>query len=179
MKSDRPDYLELLEKVKLKNEENVKTAAKLMQVDEATLSKQRLFAPESEIPVLVPTLDPDFSRPITPMLAARFEFASGWESGTYGHSWLSIAEMRELWTDREKMAAVDVRKEHWDDSPPATCPWKQLSLFAADYLGGEEIYLVWPNEFEVEPSVVAYFLDTRHEFADLSKMWEFYVAEEI
>ncbi|QIF02153.1 hypothetical protein [Roseimicrobium sp. ORNL1] len=179
MKSNPPDYLALLEKVKRKNDENVKTAAKLMQVDEATLSKQQLFAPETEAPTLVPTLDPDFSRPITPMLAARFKFASRWENGTYGHDWLSVAEMRELWTARDKMGAVDVRKEYWDDSPPATCPWNRLSLFAVDYLGGEEIYLLWPDELEEEPSVVAYFLDTPHEFPDLSKMWEFYVAEQV
>jgi hypothetical protein len=60
MKSNPPDYLALLEKVKRKNDENVKTAARLMQVDETTLSKQQLFAPETEAPTLVPTLDPDF-----------------------------------------------------------------------------------------------------------------------
>jgi hypothetical protein len=176
MKYSEENLKKLLEQVKLKNERNLKLAAEALKVPISELRPQQVSPPASEAKEFVPTLKNNFSRVASPMLKTRFTYAARWEKATYGHTWLSLDDMAQLWTDASLRSAVDVRKEHWLDSPPATYHANELSLFAVDRMGGEEIYLIWPPSVGDEPKVVAYFLDDRRDFENLAKLWEFYIS---
>lgn len=121
-----------------------------------------------EIPVKdIPTLEPGVVRPASEMLLIRFEYAGRWTNATHCHSWLSITEMRQIWTDADASTQIGIRQQYWEESPVATMPWDRLSLFGWHREQHEEIYLVWPVEQGPEPMVLSFIGNYQEEFTDL------------
>jgi hypothetical protein len=128
--------------------------------------KIKLAKPEAGAHNL-PTFDPKVTRPISPMLLARFRFAGAiYDSG---EKWLDVKDMRKAVTNAKVLKHFNSRKEYWENSAPSRFATSQLSLFAIEP-GAEEnqTYLVWPSEKTIEPEIHRYVDHSEHIFKDLN-----------
>ncbi|MDA3804474.1 hypothetical protein [Clavibacter sp. CT19] len=117
--------------------------------------------PSKEIFNELPILDGTW-RPLTPMLRARYSFASSIRDMTW--TFPSLKESRAIISRRTFSQAVAAHEGHWEGSAPAQFDRGRLSLCAfASLADGDLAYLVWGEE--QEPEVWAYFgqSETRHE----------------
>ena len=114
----------------------------------------------------VPTLQSGHYKPMTPMLATRFEFAGAWKEADAGHDWLSIQEMEAASLDANIREQISIRKETWDESPINLVPPSRISLFGIYRDQSEEIYLVWPAAVESEPEILSYAGNFESKFAN-------------
>jgi hypothetical protein len=102
----------------------------------------------------LPTFDRAVSRPVTPMLAARFAYAGVWRQGL--DLWLTPARMAAQTRRRPVRALHRSLREHWEGSAPRLFPDDRLTLFGITE-GVEEnrVYLVWRAD-DREPEVWRY-----------------------
>lgn len=151
--------------------------AKMIGEDIADVKKQIVMPPNPLDELGVPTLHPDYYRPLTPMLRARFEYASEWRNAYAGHDWLSIQQMKDATKDGKLLDKVKSCAEMWSSSPPARFAMSQISLFGIYFDQGEETYLVWPTTDGAEPHVVSYAGNYEREFNNLKDYLSFILHE--
>src|SRR5262249_54729371 len=102
----------------------------------------------------LPTFKKGVSRPVTPMLRARFAYAGTWQTGY--ELWLGPSDLARWLKKREVRSQRQVRREHAEDSAPALFADEQLSLFAVKKrLFEDVIYLVWAYD-DGEPELWSY-----------------------
>jgi hypothetical protein len=99
----------------------------------------------------VPTFQRGISRTLTPMLEARFEYASRIRHGL--DIWLSMRQMN-IWMRKKTIQTIHrARRNSWIDSAPNLNRDSQLSLFGITLeVPQNATYLVWDDEGE-EPRV--------------------------
>lgn len=178
MPSTPTKFKALLDRVQQRNREIARQASAALGEDVSHLLKQVVHPPEKIGATGVPALKAGVYAPCTPMLKARFDYASDWEGALGGQSLLSLKQMERLWQDKDMMSSVRIRMEHWSESPPAVHAWDRISLLALDVTGQEETYLIWPDKKGEEPAVVSYLGQLEHSFKDLGSLFEFHVDEE-
>lgn len=142
----------------------------------AALSKQyklekdacysQVLEPPSGCPLGIPTLERGIYRCASPMLKHRFDYAGSWKDAIYSNKLLSIREMESVWTDETVLKQIEVRKDNWDESPPACVRWSDISLFGLNAIECEEIYLVWTDADE--PYVVEYTANDESRFKNVA-----------
>ncbi|MHB1425945.1 MAG: hypothetical protein ACYC3I_22505 [Gemmataceae bacterium] len=119
----------------------------------------------------VPTFDTKQSMALTPMLKARFEYASSWEMAQ--EVWLSANEMA---SEMKKKRVKDYHRalrENWEGSAPMLFSDNRLTLFGITKGVPEDlIYLAW-TEISKEPEVWVYEGLESHKFKNLEQylMW--------
>jgi hypothetical protein len=140
-------------------------------LDEAAGYSQHLEVPE---PIIrgIPTLEKGTYVKASEMLECRFRFASGWKDAVLGIRLLSISEMEDVWADERTLEQIAIRREHWEDSPPAKLPLGKISLFGVNPNEGEEVYLVWSGS--AEPSVVEYIGGDEQKFDSIADFFLFH-----
>ncbi len=116
----------------------------------------------------VPTLERGVFKSLTPMLRARFEYAGSWINATPGHTWLSTSEMEQIWDNTELLEQIGLRQADWANSPPASAPGNQVSVFSLNSQQCEEVYLLWDEALSCEPSVVSYISNYEEQFRNLA-----------
>jgi hypothetical protein len=100
----------------------------------------------------IPTLAKGIYKTPSEMLKRRFQYAASWKDATLGLRFLSTREMENIWTNETALKWIQIRRETWPDSPPATIEWRELALFAFDPVDGNEVYLVWEPSGVYPPS---------------------------
>lgn len=117
----------------------------------------------------IPTLQPGFYRPLSPMLRARFAAFGAWTEATHGN-WLDTKQMEALWAESAADEEAErVRRnlriiaENWPNDAAALFKPERVSVFAALPEGNERVYLIWFDCMD-EPEVWAYDTggDARH-----------------
>ena len=127
------------------------------------------FEAPSEVATL-PTFDKSKSRKLTPMLKARFEYASTIKFGQ--DTWLDPNQMALSMADDELNIYHTSLREHWEKSAPMRFKDKCLTLFGiTDGLPENRVYLVWKTEGE-EPEVWEYFGFDENKYKNLEKFFE-------
>jgi len=116
----------------------------------------------------IPTLERGIYQNSTPMLNARFAYAGSWVNAYLAHTWLGIREMEQVWDDVEVLEQIRIRRENWEESPPASAPLNRISLFGIYREQCEEIYLLWDIEDSVEPRVYSYAGNYEEQFTSLA-----------
>lgn len=90
----------------------------------------------------VPTMQAGVSRELTPMLRARFEYASTIQHGI--ELWLGLEQMASWPRKRDFRGNHRARREYWIDSPPNLLPDSRLSVFGiTDDVPQNVVYLIW------------------------------------
>ena len=132
----------------------------------------------------IPTLQPGFFRPGSPMLEERFKLFGRWTTASHGH-WLSAADMETLWSDDEIDAFVHGVKqmqaasaEGWPNDASSLFRPERLSLFAGSEYSNERIYLLW-LDFEDEPELWVYDANGESRYHDLATYLQAYLAEDV
>ena len=124
------------------------------------------FEAPSKVATL-PTFDKSKSHKLTPMLKARFEYASTIKSG--GEIWLNPKQMVFFMSDDELNIYHNSLRDHWEDSAPMLYPDKCLTLFGiTEGVPEHRVYLVWKNEGK-EPELWSYMGMEVLEFKNLEK----------
>ena len=127
------------------------------------------FEAPSKVATL-PTFDKSKSRKLTPMLKARFEYASIIKSGQ--DIWLDPNQMALSMADDELNLYHTSLREHWENSAPMRFKDKDLTLFGiTDGCPEDRVYLVWKNEGK-EPEVWGYFGFDENKYKNLEKFFE-------
>ena len=127
------------------------------------------FEAPSKVATL-PTFDKSKSRKLTPMLKARFEYASTIKSGQ--DIWLDPNQMALSMADDELNLYHTSLREHWENSAPMRFKDKDLTLFGiTDGCPEYRVYLVWKNEGK-EPELWSYMGMEVLEFKNLEKFFE-------
>jgi hypothetical protein len=124
----------------------------------------------------IPTFDPQFTRPLSPMLQARFDYASAVNYA--GELWLSVSEIPRQMKKRALQRYHKSLRNNWEGSAPMLFPDSQLSLFAVtkgvpDHL----MYLVWTTEGD-EPELWRYAGINSHTFKDLAAFLTWFSTSE-
>lgn len=116
----------------------------------------------------IPTFNPDVSYPLTPMLQARFRFASRIEF--CGDTWLSISEMPK-WMKRKSVRKYHSSlRDHWTGSAPMLYPDDKLTLFGVTVdVPDSLIYCVWGDG---EPAIWTYSGLDQRQFTNLQRYLE-------
>jgi hypothetical protein len=133
--------------------------------------EERIDPPE---PVAaVPTFRLGVTRPLTPMLAARFRYAASWHHGI--EVWLGVGEMARVMRTRTVLSYHRSMREHQEGSAPMLFPDDRLSLlaFVPDEPTALE-YLVWARDGE-EPEVWTYSGMSSNSFQNLDQRLEAYL----
>jgi hypothetical protein len=104
--------------------------------------------------------------PLSPQLAARFDFGGQWKNHFPGLEWLSLTEMNKARAKKSYRELIANREEYWDGSILQTNPRSHVSLFGVDVADASEVYLAWTDD-RVEPRIVWYVAQHSHEFDDL------------
>jgi hypothetical protein len=126
---------------------------------------------------LLPTLDKDAYRPITPMLAARFAFAGRWTNARVCETWLDPAGMEKAARKRSFREYHAALREHWEGSAPERLPDTRLSLFAVDADSPDHlVYLAWPVEVDREPAIHCYSGQHENVFRNLAAYLKWMLA---
>lgn len=137
-------------------------------LDPATIEQAlaiKVSKPEAGVARL-PTLDPAVSRPASPMLRQRLEFAGTIADGA--ERWLGVKDMGKALASKKTLRAVKQLKEHWRDSAPARLRLGQLALFGvSSEQEGALTLLAWEGRSAKEPRVVRYSGQHEHVFKDL------------
>jgi hypothetical protein len=133
--------------------------------------QQEIHPAESIVPKIF-SLEKGIYHPVSPLLKIRFDYAGRWINAVYRNSFFSQQELNNIVDDSRIIEQVKMRQENWENSPPATLPWSQISLFGANLLDYEEIYLVWNGQ--EEPSVMSYVSNCEYLFDDLGEFLLFY-----
>lgn len=121
----------------------------------------------AELVSVVPTFDVKISRPFSPMLKARFDYAGSWKTGQ--DIWLSAAEMPSYLRRRAVRSYHRALREHWEGSAPMTLADRCLALFGVTEGVPEDlIYLAW-RKGEKEPEVWVYEGMESHNFKNLEE----------
>src|SRR5436190_2792225 len=76
----------------------------------------------------IPTFQAGVEYEATPMLKARYEYASSWRDS--GDHWLGISEMSRFMQDQEVLDYHQSLREYGEDSAPMLFPDSQLTLYA-------------------------------------------------
>lgn len=161
MKNLEREIFELLDKIKAKN------------ASDPDHGDQEILLPENNMHV-IQTLDDNVVRPLSPMLAARFDYASSWVNAHLDQNWLSLQEIKSAKSNETIREWIELRVENWGHVPPATVKYSQAALFAYNPYEPEETYLVWRSD-NAEPEVWRYFGSDYKYFFDLKSFFE-YVA---
>lgn len=138
---------------------------------------QRVHPAEKAV-ARIPTLDGK-TRPMSPMLRARFAFAGRWENAVLGQTWLSTTEMGRALTTRDYKQEIALRRENWISSPVAKLSLDRLALFAADVDDQDATYLVWEaaRESDAEPKVIQFVGGSESTYKDLAAYLKSHVGE--
>src|SRR5262245_26421681 len=105
----------LLDAIKADFPRRKKAAEELMR--QMGLSKTLDLEIESPTTVgSLPSFKPKVSHPLTPMLAARFDYAASWRSGQ--DVWLSAAEMASYTRQKVVLDYHRALRENWEGSAP-------------------------------------------------------------
>ncbi|NBS91554.1 hypothetical protein EBS67_16405 [bacterium] len=131
------------------------------------------FEAPSKVATL-PTFDKSKSRKLTPMLKARFEYAS---TIKYGQDiWLDPNQMALSMADDELNIYHTSLRDHWENSAPMRFKDKDLTLFGiTDGCPEDRVYLVWKNEGK-EPELWSYMGMEVLEFKNLEKFFEWHAG---
>jgi hypothetical protein len=128
---------------------------------------QQTVSPPVALPdVGIPSLARGVYKRITPMIKARFEYASNWKNADAGLDWLSVQEMEQAATDAKLIEMVNSRIDSWDGTPLKGVSFSQLSLFGVNREQEEEVYLLWPIMAGQEPAIISYTGNFESKFAD-------------
>jgi hypothetical protein len=131
-------------------------------------------APEKLL--LVPSFDVNHAFELTPMLKARFEFASEWNDD--GDIWLALADMRTWMKRRTVRNYHKALRTNCPDSAPALLPDHQLSLFGvSEDLPEYVTYLAWDRPKD-EPRICSYQDLETYEFPNLEAYLRWCVERE-
>lgn len=130
------------------------------------------------------TLEPDISRPISPMWQERFRYFGEWANDPFGKTWLDIDSIGKLLTNENRFGGLDlthkerinVRIENWESFPPASVAKDKCTMFAFDPLSYDEAYLVWLENRE-EPIIFDYFGGSWTIFANLNNYLEYIAGD--
>lgn len=132
----------------------------------------------------IPTLEPNYYRPISPMLKVRFNILSHLLDATHG-DWLSIKEMELLWDDDIQDTRIrDIKNnlianiENWENNAGALFKKNRLSLFAGSAYTYEQIYLLWLDGFE-EPQLWIYDTNGEARFIDLDDYLKSFIDDDV
>lgn len=117
----------------------------------------------------IPTLELGFSRPISPQLAELYRFASRWERGMCGQTFLSVEELADVPKNPAILDIISTRTEHWPKSAPAILPRQNISLLSVNVDQTEPVFLIW-NDLIREPSIVSYVSNYESEYRDLNDL---------
>lgn len=140
---------------------------------------QQVVTPPVELPEIgIPTLAEGVYEPWTPMLRARFAYASSWRNADAGVDWLSLQQMEQAATEANLIDLVNARIECWDGSPIRGVPFSRLSLFGLDLDQGEEVYLLWPAVSGEEPAIISYSGNFESTFADFGAYLQHLISGE-
>lgn len=152
----------LLERLRVRNEQDQEHGAQTMQ--------------SAEPLVEIATLAPGVSRPLSPMLQARFEFCAAWTNAHLSFDWLSLSAISTASGDPRIKELVDLRIENSDDDLLSRVPPENCALFAINPDCLDEVYLAW-EEGQEEPTVWEYFGADEHSFHDICRYLEFALGE--
>lgn len=157
---------ELFDRLRRRNDVEQPELNKRFGLDSVSGLSQ-LLEPPTPLERGIPTLAKGVYKTPSEMLKHRFQYAASWKDATLGLRFLSIREMEDIWTNEAALKSIQIRRETWSDSPPATTAWNQLTLFAFDLIEGNEVYLVWQSTGVYppsnEPEVVEFIgWDTNH-----------------
>src|SRR5262249_15731911 len=123
----------------------------------------RLIPPEDAD--TIPTFARTKRYSATPMLKARFEYASTVDYG--GEIWLGIGEMRRWMRKKDVRAYHTAMREDWEGSAPMLFRDDQLTLLeVSNGVPDCLTYLVWARESK-EPEIWRYRGMESHRFKDL------------
>lgn len=138
--------------------------------------EQRIEAPEPG-PDRIATLRPGVSRPLSPMLAARFRFAGAWSNARLSQNWLSLSEIARALNDERIKRSIDLRIENsYGDDPPGGVASEDCAIFGHNPFELDETYLVW-KEGQEEPIVWEYFGADDSVFSNLERYLEYIVGD--
>jgi hypothetical protein len=108
-------------------------------------------------------------RPMSPMLAGRFQYAGTWEEGL--DIWLGADQMRAAMKRRELRTTHKSLREHWEGSAPMLYTDDQLTLFGITSGVSENVtYLVWTGR--KEPEVWTYVGMNSNQYKNLAEFLE-------
>lgn len=124
----------------------------------------------------VPSLKKGTYWDFTPMLRARFSFASTWTNAAAAQRWLSLSEMESAREKDSILQQIEVRKRYWTKCMLNRAALDRLSLFGVDDVEKEETYLLWGGQ--VEPRVLQYVGHDEKEFEDLNEYLEFLTEQD-
>jgi hypothetical protein len=125
----------------------------------------------------IATLKPGLSRELSPMLKARFEYASDWENARLSKNWLSLSQIARPREISILAEWIDLRAENcYGDDPPGCVEPGNCAVFAFNPFEPEETYLIW-REGEVEPKVWEYFGADSYVFDNLERYLEYIVGD--
>lgn len=135
---------------------------------------QELLAPEPLTSIA--TLAPGITRPLSPMLRARFKFCSSWRNAYLDQDWLSLEEIGVALANPSIKYSIDLRVENWDSMPPESVKPEDCAIFGFNRYELEETYLVWEVGRD-EPILWDYFGADYKMFNDLNRYLEYIVGE--
>lgn len=138
--------------------------------------EQRVQAPEPGSDRIA-TLRPGVSRPLSPMLAARFRFAGAWGNARLSQNWLSLSEIERALNDDRIKRSIELRTENsYGDDPPGGVAPEDCAIFGHNPFELDETYLVW-KEGQEEPIVWEYFDADDSVFSNLERYLEYIVGD--
>lgn len=142
------------------------------------------YGPGSDSIVQIPTLEPQFYRPISPMLKERFKLVSYFLESTHG-DWLSCKEMENLWSERiesERLQGIKTNLQAhlsaWDNNAGSVFSKHRLTLFAGSAYSNEHIYLLWLDHQE-EPQVWVYDINGEARYCHLEAYLKAYLDDDL
>jgi hypothetical protein len=125
----------------------------------------------------IQTLQPDVSRPLSPMLRARFEFCSSWSNADLDQYWLSLSEIGDCQSNPVLAEWMRLRAENsYGSDPPGCVEPSHCSIFAYNPFEPDETYLVWKDD-EQEPMVWRYFGADYKMFLNLNAYLQYIVGD--
>ena len=153
----------LLDKLRVRNEQDPEHGPQELQIPEPLVE--------------IATLAPGVTRPLSPMLRARFEFCATWTNAHLSFNWLSLEAIRTALNDPYIKELVDERIENsYDDDLLTRIAPENCALFAVNPDYPDEVYLAWEDGKD-EPSVWEYFGADEHSFHDISRYIEFALGD--
>ena len=124
----------------------------------------------------IATLDPQITRPLSPMVQARFDFAGAWKDARLSRNWLSLAQIAHAKDDPQIAESIAIRRENsYGDEPPGGVAADRCAIFAHNPYELDETYLVWTDDNE-EPVVWEYFGGDVSYFANLESYLSYIVG---
>jgi hypothetical protein len=142
--------------------------------DDLDRGGQRLHPPDRGTEICM--LDASVTRPLSPMLQARYRFCGHWQNARLSQDWLSLGEIASAMTNNAIREAIKLRVENWDFVPPATVSRKDCALFAFNPHENDETYLEW-RAGRAEPVVWTFFDAEVSAFFDFNRYLEYIVGE--